>query len=354
MARARKLENDPAIVARLDELTLYVGYVDHYYRWQAGEIKFEDCMAYLWKADQTTDLFDRRKWVWKYLPTYHKCRRPAGHGNRIPDNWISRDSDMPDDKDRWKGTGKFAHAEIVNSTTKASPTTPSSAAWTTRPSSATTWCPVAAGSRTHSHRRTEQRPHLSLRNPDGTLPPIRIWGKTKWNLSRYDKTTHGYTEVESATTPPEETMSRINFKTSGDGLYGLNVACPASSRTRPWTGMTGRVPDHDGRPALPLARAGCQPVGVVPCTDRHEASGDLDGEPSGQGSRFERHSVFDGGRGSEVSDVVPIELPSGQDGKIWRIWGEHPGSYEMLNVPPYVAASPDELLKPRECGYSGP
>jgi len=49
-----------------------------------------------------------------------------------------------------------------------------------------------------------------------------------------------------------------------------------------------------------------------------------------------------------VPGFIFVDIPEGQDGKVWKIRGVYVGNIEFINVPPYIALSPDELLVPEE------
>jgi len=356
LAEARKLEKDSAVVARLDELTLYIGYVDHYYRWQAGEIEFEDCMSYLWRADCTTELSDKSKWVWKYLPTYWSRKRPVGRGNEIPDNWYSRESDMPEDKDPWKGPGKFSHDEIAKLNEEGVARNPIIPALDNPPVFSNDLVPCNS---TFQDPQPISGKNTNLRlyaKADGVLPPLQMWGQTKWTLSRYSTTTKAYTAVESGTTPTNETMHDIVFKTHGAGLYALSAACSSKATYSPlaWDDCSGYqiamdISDGNWGPggnrwAWFLVPTGTKQVAIW-MSDTRQIVCDSTGT----------NVLYNGMQRNGGSDVVAVNVPTGQDGKIWKLYQpNYVSTFALLNVPPYVAASPNALLKPKECGFKGP
>ncbi len=45
---------------------------------------------------------------------------------------------------------------------------------------------------------------------------------------------------------------------------------------------------------------------------------------------------------------VQVEVPSGMDGRLWKLENMRGGNFLLLTVPPYFAASPESLLLPRE------
>jgi len=47
--------------------------------------------------------------------------------------------------------------------------------------------------------------------------------------------------------------------------------------------------------------------------------------------------------------LVVVDVSDDQDGQAWSVAGNVNGQFILVNVPPYLALSPDELLIPREC-----
>ena len=46
-------------------------------------------------------------------------------------------------------------------------------------------------------------------------------------------------------------------------------------------------------------------------------------------------------------NLVVVDVEKGQDGQAWSVVSNVNGQFMLLNVPPYLALSPDELLVPR-------
>jgi len=90
---AREKTSNPEVIARIDELTIYIGYLDKFYRWQEGSIEISELMKFLWKANNTTKIFES-DWIWRYLPERYRIK-------------------VPEDKNEWKTEEKFTHEEIV-------------------------------------------------------------------------------------------------------------------------------------------------------------------------------------------------------------------------------------------------
>ncbi len=356
LAEARTLERDPAVVGRLDEMTLYVGYVEQYFRWRAGEIAFEDVMSYLWRANSTTPLFDKNKWIWKYLPTYHRLKRPLGRGDDIPDNWQARDRDMPDDQDPWKGPGLFTPDEILKINTEGVARNPTIRALDNPPTFSRNLVPANSTFQDPmpiSGKNTNIRLYA---REDGVPPPLRSWGQTKWTLSRYDAGTDRYADVESGETPADDEMHDIVFRTRGAGLYALQANCSSKATNRPlaWDDRSGHLITMDisdgqwgpgsNRWGWFLVPAGTRQVAIWMSDVRQVVYGS-------NGAKI----LYDGRQEKGGADVVAIDVPEGEDGKIWKLYApNYVCTFALLNVPPYVAASPNQLLMPAECRYTDP
>ncbi len=47
---------------------------------------------------------------------------------------------------------------------------------------------------------------------------------------------------------------------------------------------------------------------------------------------------------------LSVPVPQGGDGKLWKIYGAK-GSVRLLNIPPFLARTPEELVLPADCKH---
>jgi hypothetical protein len=53
-------------------------------------------------------------------------------------------------------------------------------------------------------------------------------------------------------------------------------------------------------------------------------------------------------RSFDKDGFIKIEVPSGMDGRLWKLTGIRGGNFPLFSVPPYFVANPADLLLPRE------
>lgn len=344
LQRALALETDPRAIARLDDLALYLAYYDRYCRYSAGLYDPAELMGFIWKAwhshPEPHALNFEADWLWQYLPefAYPNIKRPAG--------W----NDDPG-KSPWKPGGVFTHDDIVRMVDEGVAGNPVVAALDRRPAYSRKLAPAGSAVRAPMEIGFRRGPLLWLyAQKGGRLPAITMAGGTAWTL--YDAA--GTKALETGAAPDDRRAHRVAFHAAAPGLYQLRVACPP--------------PPYD--PALPAGPLDWAPGSPV-VMDAAAAGNCWPGSnrwvffyvPKGLAQVI---LYFDSDQNQEIMDasgrilhaadgqphlagyaVVPV--PPGQDGTIWRLRGNYVSGAELINVPPYTALSPDELLAPAEC-----
>lgn len=189
-------------------------------------------------------------------------------------------------------------------------------------------------------------PHaLLLASSDGKLPAITlstghtqtIWGGAHWRLSDA-----AGTEVASGSVPPDKNDHTIDFPVPQDGVYRLDYEDGGAGTRWSWPEGAAVVAVADRQ--QPIYGIGQREVYffVPQGTQRIVAwmssmSSVIFRDPSGQTVKVELDSW---------PNMLVVEVAEGLDGKAWSVSSSVNGQFALLNVPPYLARSPDELLVP--------
>jgi len=312
LEEARQKTSDLPAIARLDELTIYVSYLDRFYRWEEGSIQIGDLMKFLWKASNTTKIFEA-DWIWMYLPGRYRIK-------------------VPEDPSVWKTEGNFSHEEIVEMNRDGVLENPVLNINRVKFSQNLVPAGIEKKDRIRPGYRNATVFYLYAED-DGILPGITLSPGAEWVL--YDSKGK---LLEKGKTPSGGSPVAISFKTSGKGMYrfesnGLVDWEPGSKVTMD---ASNSYPVATNRWHYFFVPYGTKKVALYATSIRQEIS-DSDGRV-----------LYTDENKPNVSGYIVVDVPQGQDGKAWRIRGIYVGTVEFINVPPYIALSPDELLVPAE------
>ncbi|HOK80974.1 MAG TPA: DUF4838 domain-containing protein [bacterium] len=310
LAEARNKVTDPDVIARIDELTIYVGYLERFYRWQEQSIQIDELMKYLWKASNSTKIFEA-DWIWRYLPERYRIK-------------------LPEDIGLWKEQGKFSHQEIEEMNRKGVIENP---VIDIKPVKFSTNLVPAGSEKRDKFRAGYRCSSILYIYAEDAIPEITLSPDTQWFL--YD----GKGKlIEQGKTPAGDTPVEIKFNTKGKGLYRFESKGKLDWKPGAKIAMdvSNSYPVATNRSHYFFVPPGTKKVLLYATSIKQEIY-DSDDRIL---YRYEDKP--------NVSGYIVVDVPEGQDGKIWKIRGVYVGNIEFLNVPPYIALSPDELLVPVE------
>jgi hypothetical protein len=139
--------------------------------------------------------------------------------------------------------------------------------------------------------------------------------------------------------PADKLMQRVSFDVPRSGQYRLLVEDSRQGAQLTWpVGTALSIPATRDEP--PAFRGSWTLYLYVPPGTRELVLYSSRGRGKLLDSRGEVAHVFGAQRG-----IVRIAVPPGEDGKAWK-FDKNSGQRLPLNVPPWFAASPEELLVP--------
>jgi len=312
LGTAREKTQNPQVTARIDELTIYTGYLEKFYRWQEKSIGIEEMMKYLWKCSNTTKIFEA-DWVWRYLPQRFRIK-------------------PPEDTNIWKTQEKFTHDEIVEINKKGIENNPIININPVKFSRNLVPAGIEKKDRVRAGYRSSEIFYIYAEND--VLPEITLSPNSEWSL--FDAKGK---LIEKGKTPSENAPCRLEFKTKGKGLYRFETKGKVD-----WKPGAKIVMDVSSSHKIATNRihyfyvpAGTKQI-VIYATSIKQDIYDSDDK-----------LVYSQDDKPNISDYIVVNVPEGQDAKIWKLRGVYIGTLEFVNVPPYLSLSPDEMLIPAEC-----
>jgi hypothetical protein len=349
---ARKLARTPAVIARLDDLVLYTRYTELYHQYRAAS------------GGQRQQLFEQ---IWRLayrmrdrmmLSTVAICHRERyrDRAMNLPEGvtWSTPESEHP-----WKSSEPFGAPELAAMVAQGIENYPilvldfEPVAYSDDlvPATALNLPEVPQGRldlRGRSTRRFltwfDSPGSITLQVTGGLIDHYRDRGNVRLSLySPQEATLEPVAHDESV--PPDGRTHKVTLRTPYQGLHtlqvadgsdmtnlvlpeGLPVTIQSSLENPPGRTLTGRWMLYFYVPR------GTKIVGGF-TTDRSGRLRDGDGDIAFNFADMDQAGYFS----------VPV--PSGQDGRLWRI--ENVSGHKLLmTVPPYLARSEKELLLPRE------
>jgi hypothetical protein len=346
---ARGLTDDPQVLARLDDLTLYTRFVDLYTRFDIAkpnerQAAFEQLARHLFRIRPS--MMVHTKAELRDLPARDKqlIVPPEAQWNAI------------EGANPWLSTEPWSREELVALTDKGIAEHPLLAF---KPVAFSDELVPAAplhlppdgdggfGGRTRGrvnwYTWIDKAPKpIELRATGGLIPQYRDRGDAKFTLYQVHHAT-GDAASQGATTP-DGVERTIQLTAHDPGLHRLEVSDGNDATSMTWPA------------GLPMTRkaAGDEPLSViygrgslcfyVPRGTK-VIGGHLQGFGSFTDSRGQVHAAWTKENPNHAYFHFPV--PAGQDGKLWRIEGLF-GTLRLMTVPPFLARNGGELLLPVE------
>lgn len=341
LQEAHAAAGDARVAARIDDLTLYVRYLELYRDYRGAPIAdgrkqaaYETLARYAYRTRRSGMINVKAWFVWPEsglsiaLPSENPWRawlKPEG-----VNPWKSGEAPTQDEIAVFRAEGLtrnpiIEHEPYVLDRALAPSGLP----------------PAEAG--TFGDRLG---PHvLLLRASRGSLPAITLstghatteYGGVRWRLKGPDGAV-----IVSGEVPPDKMDHVLDLSATGDGIHRLEYDDKGAGTRWLWA---------DGAPVVAMA-------------DRHQPIYGIGQRqlyffvPKGTQRIVAWVSsmasvTFRDPSGRTVTallqswpDRMAVEVPDGQDGQAWSVISNVNGQFALLNVPPYLARSPDELLVP--------
>jgi hypothetical protein len=342
LAEARRRSDDPAVGKRLDDMVLYVRYVELYFAYstaegQARQKAFEDLIRHAYRM--RTTMMVHTKALYRDLAARDKTVTiPAGAA------W-----DVPEGKNPWKRSEPFTRAELDGFVTtgvaghKLLDFEPVSFSENLVPAGRLGLPDVTPGSmglysrgeRTYSTWAEDGPVALTLTVRAGLVYGNR--GEAKLDLFAPGDADR---PAAHAAAPPDKAEHRVELTSASRGLHRLEVTDATAGTSVAWpdgTPMTVR-----SSPEAPASFAGRWSLYFyVP-----KGTKVVGGYSSGPGTLLDG-----GGKVVHTFDGKPgyfsVPVPAGADGALWQ-FHQCAGQRLLMTVPPYLARSGKELLLPAE------
>ncbi|MDD5707460.1 MAG: DUF4838 domain-containing protein, partial [Kiritimatiellae bacterium] len=332
---AYRATSDPAVHRRLDDLACYTRYVELY--WQHESAKPEDKLARFEQLIRFTYRIRDRLMVYSYA--FYRDMSNRSKGSFPPEALF----DVPEGKNPWKSSEPVTTAELRGYVGKGSqyqlpPPKPKPVTFSTD---------LRTSGQTRLPRGGVENfigaNKLVLLPGSEGLPPLTIRpgvdvkdaGKFRWRLLDV-----AGKEVETGSLPSDNAPHVLRFKPGGKGPYFFAFETPVRT-----------LVDWPAGAPVSLSASGAPGVGIFNVT--HIETTVYFYVPKGTKQLDLASGVNRGniappdGTLSVWESKTRIPVKPGQDGKIWKAFGLT-GYIGFLNIPPYVALSPDELLVPSE------
>ncbi|MGK0197050.1 MAG: hypothetical protein ACI91J_000315 [Yoonia sp.] len=356
---ARALTENPAVHRRLEDLTLYTRYVDLFDRYTAAEgnarqAAFEQMIRHTYRMRRTMmvhakaiyrDVDARDKTV--EIPPQAKWNAPA-RNSATSNPWKNETRYSPGEiallLDEGIENRNLIELDFEPSDFSANlvPATPLKLA-VTKPGSAET----ARGQRRWFTYVADSTKDIKLTITGGLIAHYRNRGNVKvqlWQIGGASRTGERETLItENNTVPPDGKPRTIHLKVANPGLHriDLNDGMDLTRVTWPdhqpmtWPMSLESFPKKmNGRWNLYFyVPKGTQRIGLYAAT-----SGGYLVDPEG-------NHTLDFGKSSGRFLSAPV--PESQAGKLWSL-AHISGRVSLLNVPPFLAADPQQLLLPSE------
>jgi len=343
IAEARKLTNDPAVIARLDDLVLYTRYVELWsdYANAAGEGR-----------QQAFELLIRHAYRIRKTMMVHTVGLVRDLPRRDKNVTLPNEAavNVPKEKNIWLSNESFSRTELENIVKNGMATRqlldfqPISFSTDLVRATSLKLPPVPNGTMGPYSRRTRVY-HTWVEKAPASLALTVTAGHIYDNLGDAKLSLYPATETEGksvamAAVVPDKQPYEIRLQTTFTGHHRLEVQDASAGTGVEWPeGMPMTVqssPDSSG------GFEGCWSLYFyVP-----KGTTDVGGYSSGQGT------LVDGsGKQIYVFDKKPgyfrVPVGKGLDGKLWK-FEKCTGTKLLMTVPPYLARNADELLLPSE------
>ncbi|MFW5693237.1 MAG: DUF4838 domain-containing protein, partial [Thermoguttaceae bacterium] len=350
VAEARRLTDDPAVLARLADLALYTRYVELYFAYAdasgpARQAAMEEVIRFAYRMRNTLMVTARST----YTNVPYRDRAVS-----VPEPF---DWNVPEESNPWKSSEPFTDDEIAallargieNHQVTVLAFEPVEFSEELAPAAALELPEVPTGSfGTFRGQHTAytwfepERRELTLQVTGGLIAHYRNRGNVRLALYSPDEVTLEPV-AEDDSTPPDGESYEVVLKSPHAGLHRLEWSDGSDRTSIAWqenVPMTMRSTLDD--PARPSGRWSLYfyvPRGT-------ETVGGFSTGTSG--------TLRDGG-GNVVFDFSDMEepghfsaaVPKGQDGRLWQ-FDNCMGSRMLMTVPPCLARNGAELLLPRE------
>jgi hypothetical protein len=337
---------DAATVARLDDLALYVRYVELYAEYsQAGgaarQAAFEKLMRFSWRIRGTQMVHSYA--LWRDLANRDKTVKfPEDAGWKIPEP-----------KNPWKSSEPFSHGDIqkfigegiaTNKLLDFVPVQFSDDLVPATPLKLSSGKPggfnMIRGSQDF-YTWVEKAPAtITLQAVGGQIYKDR--GEAKFEL--FPIAEAEMKSVAAAGVAPDKEAHEVQLKTTFPGLHRLNVSDGAAGTSLNWP--TGAALTVESSLENPPHFAGGRWTMYFYVPKGTKVIGGYRTAGAGQLLDPDGKSVLkftaEGNPGYWSTPVAP-----GQDGKLWQL-SSISGGVLLMTTPPYLARSADELLLPKE------
>lgn len=188
---------------------------------------------------------------------------------------------------------------------------------------------------------TERTPNVRLTVTTGTIYNNR--GAATVTLERWDEDGHDFVAGESHEVPPDEKPHDLVLRGTGPGLHRVVVDEQMTGTTVVWPADLPRVTphglDHDNHVVGRYHWYFYVPKGTRVIGAYARASGGYIADPAGE-------KVFNF-EGESVRDYITIDVPEGQDGKLWQV-RKLSGGIQFMTVPPYGFTDAANMLLPED------
>jgi hypothetical protein len=343
LAQAMALEPAPAIQLRFRQLAHYLHYLDLFLSYEiavapARQQHFEELMRFTYsiRGEHMVHSWGLRRDLAK---RDKRLKVPTGRWQGDPK------------RDPWR-TGEAVTREAVASWIKAGQVRPrlpvppalaSSSRLVRLRNGATPSAAVSRGTRTLK-LRGKQRFELAFDAPTTLVLGVRA-GMVRDRKSPLKLTLcaagSGAEACQVKLAPADKLAQSVSFEVPQPGQYRLLVEDSRQGAELSWPAGTAlSIPATRAEP--PAFRGSWTLYLYVPPGTRELVLYSSRGSGKLLDSRGEVAHVFGAQRGT-----VRVPVPPGQDGKVWK-FDKNSGQRLPLNVPPWFAASPDELLVPAE------
>jgi len=358
LKEARSLAKDPHVRRRIDDLVLYTRYVE-LYRQTHDQQSFDDLVTYLWRI-RKTNMADSVGMFW-YL---NRSARKSDSMTWVPGKPESRS--LPPERLRIGGDQPFSDSEIIafidegirkfdvlefsprKFSEELAPAASVLELNETKPLGTDFFGGIEGSTTTrgelHNYSWVENPPQeIRLKVRTGLIYDVR--GPAHVKLAHYGPIgveKMGFSEVDTAVVPEDQQWHEVRLMAEKRGVYRITW----SERM---TGTQVKWPDDLPRTVLISEGHRKQVSGryswyfYVP-----KGTGVVGAySQAGGGGLYNAagEQVFDFKNGE--TDYISVEVPQGQDGKLWSV-RKLAGRFRLLNVPPYAAAKADDLLLPQE------
>ena len=351
LAEARALANDPAVLARLNDLALYTRYVELYFAYDeakgaARQKAMEEVIRFAYRIRNTLMVTARSAYT--NIPYRDRSVSvPAEFG------W-----NVPEERNPWKSNEPFDDEEIAallragieaNQVTVLDFEPVEYSDQLVAAATALELADVPTGSFGTFRGRYSayvwlppDKRELALRVTGGLIPHYRDRGNVRLALYRLDGTTRQRVAVDNSV-PPDGKEYRVVLKSPYSGLHLLEWSDGGDRTSIVWPEnhpVTMRSSlDETAGPAGSWTLYFYVPRGTTTIGGFSSATSgmlrDGDGKVAFHFQALGRPGYFH----------VPV--PAGQDGRLWQ-FENCSGQPLLMTVPPYLARNAKELLLPRE------